>query len=83
MTIDILAALTSANPRLGSRRCKLALILDEIDDDTPGKDALVAAVDDAAGYPAARLTMTFSAIGHPLYKDSISDHRAKRCLCYR
>lgn len=83
MTIDILAALTSANPKRGSRRCKLAVILDDIDDDTPGKDALVAAVDDATGYPAARLTMTFSAIGHPIHKDSIADHRAKRCRCYR
>ena len=83
MTIDILAALTSANPRLGSQRCKLAAVLDDIDDDTPGKDALVAAVEDAKEYPASRLTMTFSAIGKPVHKDSIADHRAKRCRCYR
>lgn len=83
MSIDILAALTNANPRRGDKRCKLAVILDDIPDDTPGKTDLVAAVDNATDFPANRLTLTFSALGTPLHKDSITDHRAKRCRCYR
>lgn len=83
MSIDILAALTNANPRLGDKRCKLALTLDGIPDDTPNKADLVAAVDDSEGYPANRLSLAFSAISRPVYKDTIADHRAKRCRCYR
>lgn len=83
MSIDILAALHSASPTLGSKQCKLAATLDEISDDTAGKDALIAAVADPAGFPASRLTLTFSALQMPVSRDLITDHRAKRCRCYR
>lgn len=81
--MDILAALNDHSPRKGQNRCKLQRILDDIPDETPGKDALVAAAGDAAEYPAAHLTMTFSALQAPVSADIINDHRAARCLCYR
>lgn len=81
--MDILAALNDTSPQLGPRRCKLAVILAEIPDDTPGKQQLLDAVDNARSYPASRLTLTFTALGMPCSRDMISDHRAQRCRCYR
>lgn len=81
--IDILAALHDSNPERGPRRCKLQQILDGIDDSTPGKADLLNALADAKGYPALRLTLTFSAIGTPVDRGLINDHRARRCRCYR
>jgi hypothetical protein len=81
--IDILTALHDANPQRGNRRCKVQSILDEIPDETAGKDALVAAIADAASYPAQRLTLTFSALGSPVSDGTIANHRGKRCACYR
>ncbi len=81
--MDILTALHDANPERGSRRCKLQQILDGIPEDTAGKADLVAATQDADGFPGSRLTLTFSALGTPVSDDTINDHRAKRCRCYR
>lgn len=82
--MDILAALNDANPQRGAKRCKVQTILDEIPDETPGKDALVAAVDATpATFPAQKLTLTFSALGTPVSDGGISNHRAKRCICFR
>lgn len=81
--MDILAALHDTSPELGKARCKLQHILDEIPDETPGKDELLAAVGDGANYPASRLTLTFTALERPVSSDTIADHRAKRCRCYR
>lgn len=82
MDIDILGALNNT-PRRGNRLCKLAEILDDIPDDTPGKAELAAAVENPDDWPAARLTVTFSAIGKPVSANLICDHRAQRCLCFR
>lgn len=82
--MDILAALENANPQRGSRRCKVQVTLDDIPDDTPGKDALTAAVNaDSSTFPAQKLTLTFSALGVPISDGTICNHRAKRCACYR
>lgn len=81
-SFDILAAL-DVTPSRGERRCKLAKFLDSIAEDTPNKAALVAAVEDPDGYPAQRLTLTFTALGTPIHKDTIGDHRGKRCRCFR
>lgn len=81
--MDILAALHDANPTKGTKRCKLQRILEDIPDGTDGKDALLAAVSDSHGFPAQRLTLTFTALGTPISGDLINDHRAKRCACYR
>lgn len=81
--MDILAALHDANPARGQARCKLQTFLDDIPDGTEGKDALMSAVESQAAYPAQRLTLTFTALGTPISADMISDHRAKRCRCYR
>jgi hypothetical protein len=80
--MDILAALHDANPSRGTKRCKLQRFLDSIDDATPGKADLVAAVNDL-GFAALRLTLTFSALEHPISSDLIRDHRGQRCCCYR
>lgn len=79
--MDILTALHDTAPERGAERCKLQRILDDIDDDTPGKHELVAAVE--SGPAAQRLTLTFSALDMPVSSDVINDHRARRCRCYR
>jgi hypothetical protein len=81
--MDILTALHEASPTRGKARCKLQRILDDIPDEAPGKAELLAAVEDAANYPAQRFTLTFTALGTPVSRDGISDHRGKRCRCYR
>ena len=82
--MDILAALNDANPQRGKNRCKIQRFLDSIDDETPGKGDLSAAVAaDPQAFPAKHLTMTFSALGTPISAELISDHRNQRCLCYR
>jgi hypothetical protein len=83
-TVDILAALAGAvAPARGTKRCKVQRILDDIDPSTRGHSDLLAAVDDPKTYPAQRLTLTFSLLGHPVSPDIINDHRANRCACYR
>lgn len=79
--MDILTALHDTAPERGANRCKLQKTLDAIDDDTPGKPELLAAVE--SGPPASRLTLTFSALGTPVSESLICDHRAHRCYCYR
>jgi hypothetical protein len=83
VSIDILTALHNANPTRGPGRCKLAKFLDSIPEDTPGKTDLLAAIDDAEGFPANRLTLTFTALGNSIGVDTIRDHRADRCACFR
>jgi len=81
--MDILTALNDANPDRGTKRCKVQAFLDSITDDIDGKAALAAAVADAAEFPAQRLTVTFSALKHPISDVTINAHRAKRCRCFR
>lgn len=82
--MDILAALNDANPERGANRCKLQATLDNIPNDTPNRAALVDAVAaDPKDFAAQKLTLTFSALKIPISSDLISDHRAKRCRCYR
>lgn len=81
-SFDILAAL-EASPSRGQRKCKLALTLDAIPEATPNLPALLAAVENAAGYPAQQLTLSFTILGLPVGKDVIADHRAQRCRCFR
>lgn len=80
--MDILSAL-NATPKPSGSSCKLTAFLDTIPDDAPGKADLLSALGDPAGWAATRLTLTFSALGHPISSDTINNHRAKRCKCYR
>lgn len=80
--MDILAAL-AAVPQPGEGRCKLQRIIDDIPDDAPGRDDLLAAVDDPKGYPSKRLALVMRALGTPVGDERIQDHRGKRCVCYR
>lgn len=80
--MDILSALHDANPERGAKRCKVQRILDDIPDDTPGKDDLAAAVL-STEFAAQRLALTFTALDLSVGPDSIRDHRARRCYCYR
>lgn len=81
--MDILTALKEHNPQRGQRRCKLQSNLDAIEDGTPGKAELVAALEDQQGYPSNRLEITFAAIGLPVGSELISLHRRRMCVCYR
>lgn len=84
--MDILAALQE-NPRpSGVLRCKLGRWLDEIPDDTPGKDALVATLTTtdpkAEDYrPTDRLDALLIQLGLNTSGKTIGDHRAGRCRC--
>lgn len=80
--MDILEALHNANPARGVKRCKLQATIDDIPDERPNKDALIEAVADN-DFAAQRLTISFTALGIPISASLISDHRAKRCRCYR
>lgn len=81
--VDIISALAGAvSPSRGTKRCKVQTILDAMEG-MRGYDDLLAAIDDPVAYPAQRLTLTFSLLGHPVSRDIISDHRANRCICYR
>ena len=80
--MDILAAL-AASPQRANGSCKLQRIIDDIPEDAPGRDDLLAANTDAKGYPAQRLAIVMSALGTPVNNGLIQDHRAKRCVCYR
>lgn len=80
--MDILTALHNADPARGTKRCKLQTTLDEIPVDAVGRDELIAAVGNT-DFAAQRLTLTFSHLKTPISSSLISDHRAKRCCCYR
>lgn len=81
MSFDIAAAL-AAEPVQSDRRCKLQRLLDSIPEDTPDKDQLVTAVvgGDIAAVKAASV---MSRLGLRVSDSLISDHRAKRCPCFR
>ena len=80
--MDILAAL-AATPQRANGRCKLQRLLDDIPEDAPGRDDLIAAVGDPAGYPSQRLAIVLAALGTSVGEGLIQDHRGDRCKCYR
>jgi hypothetical protein len=79
--MDILAALQAA-PSRGQRRCKLAVLLDDLKYQD-GFEALADAIDDPALWTAVRLSLVFGNIGRPISTSTIQDHRGKRCICFQ
>ena len=79
---SILEALNATPARTGGM-CKLGRALEDIPNDTPGRDDLLAAVDDPTGYAAQPLSLVFSRLGIQVGPAVIRDHRASRCVCFR
>lgn len=87
MDIDILAALEEAATTRSSRKCKVQRWLDEIPDETPGKDALVATVittDPKSEHyrPVDQVDKLIYRLGLVTSTKTLGDHRAKRCRCF-
>lgn len=82
--MDILAALESSHGTTRAEgRCKLGKTLDSIADNAEGKEALLAAVDDATGaWSGMRLAVVFANLGMPVSASGIVLHRRHRCACY-
>lgn len=87
--LDILAAL-EATPSRGSRRCELKKFLDNIPEDTPGRDELIRLVetphDPKAEQPTRsgqNMAMVLTALGYETTQNPVHDHRRHACRCYR
>jgi hypothetical protein len=89
MTLDILAALNAA-PSRGKKRCNLALFLDDIPEDTAGRDELIRLVEsrhdtksDIETRSAQNMAVVLSQLGFEVTANPIHDHRNRACRCYR
>lgn len=87
MDIDILSALSESAPARSTRKCKIQRWIDDIPDETPGKDALVATI--ITTDPKSEDYRTVEQIDKLTYRlglvtstKTLGDHRAKRCRCY-
>lgn len=85
--VDILSALVEAAPAKSSRKCKVQRWLDDIPDETPGKEELVATI--TTTDPKSDVYRTIDQVDKITYKlglvtstKTIGDHRAKRCRCF-
>jgi hypothetical protein len=78
--VDILAAL-EATTDIPTGRCKVQRVLDDIPDDTPNKDRLVAAI--GGEVTAERVAITLGLLGYPIGDSTIKQHRRSTCPCYR
>lgn len=87
MTLDILTALTDAPSPVGlSEPCKVQRWLNDIADDTPGKDELAATLsttDPRAKHyrPLDALDRLTRRLGLVTSIKTLGDHRAGRCRC--
>lgn len=89
MTLDILAAL-EATPSRGAKRCRLAKFLDDIPEDTPGRDELIRLVEtphDKKAVPETRsgqnIAVVLCNLGFDTTSNTVLDHRNRACRCYR
>ncbi len=86
--MDILEALAESATAAGSsRKCLIQRWLDDIPDDTPGKDQLVATIEttdrSAEHYRTGeQVDKLVYRLGLKTSMKSIGDHRGKRCRCY-
>lgn len=85
--MDILAALADEAPSRSTRKCKVARWLEEIPEETPGFDTLVATITttdpQAEHYRTTDQTLALlSRLGLQTSNKTFGDHRAKRCRCF-
>lgn len=90
--MDILSAL-EASPSRGTSRCRVATFLDNIPEDTPGRDELVRLVEtrhdrtgttqNADTRSAANMAIVLTQLGFETTQNPIHDHRKHACRCYR
>lgn len=86
--MDILQAL-AAQPKngAGNKTCVVQRWLDEIDDETPGKTELIAAITttdkrDPSFRTRQAVALILSRLGFDTTVDTIGDHRGGRCRCF-
>lgn len=84
--MNILEALEASPTPSGTRRCRIGRWLDDIADDTPGKDALAATLSttDQASPDWRRidqLDALLTRLGLVTSSKTIGDHRGGRCRC--
>jgi hypothetical protein len=85
--VDILEALNDTAPAVGNRKCKIQRWLDDIPEDQPGRDNLLATMGTTDPMsPHYRTldqldTLTYR-LGLKTSTKTITDHRARRCRCY-
>lgn len=87
--MDILAAL-EASPTRGQNRCGLGQWLDDIPEDTPGRDELIRLVETphdrqsgGATRSAQNIATVLTNLGFEITQNPILDHRNHACRCYR
>lgn len=85
--MDIISALEDTAPAKSNRKCRLQRWLDDIPDETPGKDALVETI--MTTDPKSDVYRTAPQVDSIVYKlglstspKTVADHRAKRCRCF-
>lgn len=85
--MDILAALDAAPARTGGK-CVVQRFLDNIPDDQPGKDALVAIIETTDKHEPTYRTILdvlgiLAKLGLTTTDTTYGEHRRKQCRCYR
>ena len=79
--MDILTALTESRPERGTKRCKLQQHIDNIPTDTPGREALIDAVNGTLAQ--RKVAVVFAKLGMHVSTTLVQEHRANECVCYR